>query len=143
MASELEFYLFRTSYAVGQRSGYRRLRPAYHRHGDNDLLVDGHIEDLLGEIRRLLPRAGVPVELSQGEGGAGQYEVTLRHAPPLEMADRHAVYKLGVKQLAGRHGLSATFMAKVQDGQPGSSCHVHISLRRSEGESALAGAMVP
>ena len=45
MASELEFYLFRTSYAVGERSGYRRLRPAYHRHGDNDLLVDGHIED--------------------------------------------------------------------------------------------------
>ncbi len=133
MASELEFYLFRTSYAVGHRSGFRRLRPAYHRHGDNDLLVDGHIEQLLGEIRRFLPQAGVPVELSQGEGGIGQYEVTLRHAAPLEMADRHVVYKHGVKQLAGQHALAATFMAKVRDDQPGSSCHVHISLRAADG----------
>lgn len=138
-ATELEFYLFRTSYELAARSGYRRLRPIYHRQGDNDLLVDGYAEELLGEIRRLMPAAGVPIELSQGEGGVGQFEVTLHHCEPLEMADRHVIYKHGVKTLAQRHGLAATFIAKVRDDQPGSSCHVHLSLRGPEGACALSG----
>ena len=138
-ATELEFYLYRTSYEAGARTDYRRLRPAYHRAGDNDLLVDGHLEPFLGDVRRLVPRAGIPLELSQGEGGVGQFEVTLRHAEPLEMADRHIVYKHAVKTIAQRHGLAATFMAKVRDDQAGSSCHVHLSLRDKAGRDRLGG----
>jgi glutamine synthetase len=138
VATELEFYLFHRGYEAAQRTGYRRLRPAWHRHGDHDLLVDGHCEGLLGDVRRLMPQSGIPVELSQGEGGVGQYEVALEHTAPLAMADRHVTYKLGVKQLAQRHGLSATFMAKVADGQPGSSCHLHLSLARADGSSATS-----
>jgi glutamine synthetase len=144
-ASELEFYAYRTSFAAASRSGYRRLRPAYHRAADNDLLVDAHLEPLLGDIRRLMPLAGIPVELSQGEGGRGQFEVSLHHGDPLETADRHAVYKLGVKTLAERHGLAVTFMAKVADAEPGSSCHVHLSLADARGCALTApgGALTP
>ena len=138
-ASELEFYLYRTSYEEAAALRHHGLRPAYHRHGDNDLLVDGHLEGPLGDIRRMLPRAGVPVELSQGEGGVGQFEVTLHPAEPLAMADRHVVYKHGVKTLAQRHGLAATFMAKVADDQAGSGCHLHLSLTDADGGAALAG----
>jgi glutamine synthetase len=138
-ASELEFYLYRTSYEEAARKGYRKLRPAYHRHGDNDLLVDGHLEGPLGDIRRMLPEAGIPVEVTQGEGGIGQFEVTLSHSKPLEMADRHLVYKHGVKALAQRHGLAATFMAKVEDDQAGSGCHLHLSLMDAGERSVFAG----
>jgi glutamine synthetase len=86
-----------------------------------------------------MPVAGIPVEVAQGEGGVGQFEVTLAHAEPLEMADRHVVYKHGVKALAHRHGLAATFMAKPREGEAGSSCHIHLSLAR-DGESALTAA---
>lgn len=136
-ASELEFYLFRTSYEEAFATGYRDLAPAYHRHGDHDLLVDGHLEHVLGEIRALMPQAGIPVELSQGEGGVGQFEVTLVHCTPLEMADRHVLYKHGVKQIANRHNLAATFMAKVNEAQPGSSCHLHLSLQDVAGRPQL------
>lgn len=139
-ASELEFYLLRTSYGDAADRGYRGLRAAYYRHGDNDLLVDGVVEPLLGDVRRLMPLAGVPIELSQGEGGVGQFEVTLDWSDPTEMADRHTVYKHGVKALGLHHGLAATFMAKFADDQPGSGCHVHLSLFDATGASLLSGA---
>ena len=135
-ATELEFYLFRGSYEALHRDRFRDLTPAYHLGADNDLLVSGWAEDVIGEIRRLMPLAGVPIEASQGEGGVGQHELALEHAPPLEAADRHCVYKHGVRDIAARAGYAATFMAKVADDQTGSSCHVHISISR-DGESAL------
>jgi glutamine synthetase len=136
-ASELEFYLLSSSYADALANGYRSLRPVYHRHGDNDLLVDDVVEPLLGEVRRLMPLADVPIELSQGEGGIGQFEVTLRFTDPLGMADRHVIYKQGVKALAGRRGLAATFMAKLHHDQPGSGCHLHFSMSRPGGENLI------
>src|SRR5688572_18091120 len=48
------------------------------------------------------------------------------------MADRHAVYKAGVKALALQAGLSDTFMAKPHQEEFGSSCHLHCSLRRGD-----------
>ncbi|MBM3885971.1 MAG: glutamine synthetase [Gemmatimonadetes bacterium] len=139
-ASEIEFYVFRNSYEDLHLAGRAALVPAYHRHADHDILVSGVNEDLIGDVRRSMEQAGIAIELSQGEGGAGQHEVTLRHCEPLEMADRHVVYKHGVKALALKHALSATFMAKVFDDQPGSSCHVHLSIRDASGGNALAGA---
>ena len=136
-AAELEFYLYRGSYEALHRDGFRALTPAYHLGADNDLLVSGLAEPVVGEIRRQMPAAGIPVEASQGEGGLGQHELALEHAPPLEAADRHAIYKHGVRHIAAAAGYAATFMAKVADDQAGSSCHVHISIA-SDGRSALA-----
>jgi glutamine synthetase len=135
-ASELEFYVFRGSYERARRLDYRRLVPSYHFHGDNDLLVAGRDEDLIGDIRRLMPLAGIPIEVSQGEGGPGQHELALEHAEPLEAADRHVVYKHGVKELAVLHGKAVTFMAKVHDEIAGSSGHLHLSLGQ-DGRCAL------
>lgn len=139
VASELEFYAYQTSYEELAQAGYGAPQPAYHRAGDNDLLVDGVVEPLLGDIRRLMPAAGIPIELSQGEGGVGQFEVSMRYAAPVEMADHHSVYKLGVKTLAQRRGLAVTFMAKPETAQVGSSCHVHVSLRDRLGANAVCG----
>jgi glutamine synthetase len=52
------------------------------------------------------------------------------------MADRHVVMKQALKELADAQGVSVTFMAKPDAGQPGSSCHLHISLRRLAGQDA-------
>lgn len=136
-ATELEFYLYRGSYEALHGDRFRELVPSYHLGADNDLLVSGWAEEVIGEIRRLMPLAGIPVEASQGEGGLGQHELALGHAPPLEAADRHCVYKHGVRDIAARAGYAATFMAKVADDQAGSSCHIHLSIAR-DGASALS-----
>ena len=46
----------------------------------------------------------------------------------LETADRHLVFKNGVKEIAAQCGRSASFMAKWTMDDSGSSCHMHASL---------------
>ena len=79
-------------------------------------------------IRKGLQGAGIPVENSKGEWGPGQEEINVRYADALEMADRHAILKNGVKEIAFGLGKAVTFMAKWDFGLAGSSSHIHASL---------------
>jgi glutamine synthetase len=135
-ASEIEFYLFRTSYPEAQASQYRALAPSYHLHADNDILIAGYDQEFIRSILHAMDSIGVEVDQWQGEGGPGQHEVNLRYTDPVQMADRHVLYKHGVKALAQGRGLSATFMAKPFTDQAGSSCHVHLCLYHA-GQPAL------
>jgi glutamine synthetase len=54
------------------------------------------------------------------------------------MADRHAVFKQCLKEIADHMGISVTFMAKFAANQAGSSCHIHMSLWRKN-RNAFAG----
>mgnify|MGYP001583146704 FL=1 len=128
MAGELEFYLFNQSYADAWKAEYRGLAPSSDYRIDYHVLQPGRDEALLGDVRRMLPRAGIAVESSKGEWGRGQHEVNLVHAEPLRSADDHVVFKHAVKELAARHGQCASFMAKWCPSEAGSSCHVHLSL---------------
>jgi len=47
-------------------------------------------------------------------------------------ADNHVVYKNSAKEIASQHGKALTFMAKY-DAREGNSCHVHLSLRGTDG----------
>jgi glutamine synthetase len=137
-ATELEHYLFRTSYRDAAKQGYRDIEPAGWYLEDYHILQGTRTEDFHGAVRRHLRDSGVPVETSKGEWGRGQHEVNLRYAGALEMADRHAVFKQCLKEVADAMGLSVTFMAKFAADGAGSSCHIHLSLWRG-GKNAFAG----
>ncbi len=79
-------------------------------------------------IRRGMHAAGIPVEFSKGEAWYGQHEVNTRYADAVTSADRHTIFKNGVKEIAFLNGISATFMAKPSEKDIGSSCHIHSSL---------------
>jgi glutamine synthetase len=81
--------------------------------------------------------AGVPVEFSKGEAGKGQHEINLEYADALDMADRHVIYKNGVKEIASIAGRAITFMAKYSMDEVGSSCHVHSSVWDGDGAASL------
>jgi glutamine synthetase len=137
-ATELEYYLYRSSYRDAAATGYADLRAAGWYLEDYHLLQGARTEDFTATVRRHLRRSGVPVESSKGEWGVGQHELNVRYADALTMADRHVVYKQCLKESADRIGASVTFMAKVATDQAGSSCHVHMSLWR-DGANAFAG----
>lgn len=137
-ASELEHYLFRTSYAAMSRGALPDLTPAGWYLEDYHLMQGARTEDFHGAVRRHLKDSGVPVENSKGEWGRGQHEVNVRYAETLTMADRHVVFKQCMKELADSMGLSVTFMAKIASNQAGSGCHIHFSLWR-KGRNALVG----
>jgi glutamine synthetase len=128
MASELEFYLYKESYAEAWEKGFNDLTPTIPYILDYHILATTMDEAYLGPIRRGMHAAGIPVEFSKGEAWYGQHEVNFRYADAVTSADRHTIYKNGVKEIAFLHGISATFMAKPSENDIGSSCHIHTSL---------------
>jgi glutamine synthetase len=137
-ASELEHYLYRTSYRDANQKGYRDLEPAGWYLEDYHVLQGTRNEAYNAAVRRHLRNSGVPVETSKGEWGNGQHEINVRYAEALEMADRHVIFKQCMKEVADQAGQSVTFMAKVDAGSAGSSCHLHFSLWK-DGINAFAG----
>ncbi|MFY0598400.1 MAG: glutamine synthetase [Cyclobacteriaceae bacterium] len=95
--------------------GYSVLKSSQNAGYFNDLF------DLLGQF-------GIPLEGLHTETGPGVYEAAIRYSDILESADRAVLFKTSVKELANKHGIAASFMAKPFQELPGCSGHVHQSL---------------
>jgi glutamine synthetase len=137
MGSELEFFLLKETYAEAHANGYAGLTPSVPYILDYHILASTYDEPLLRAIRNGMHAAGMRVETSKGEAWPGQHEVNFRFSDALTMADNHAIYKNGAKEIAYLRGCSITFMAKPFEDWIGSSCHIHSSLFRGE-EAAFA-----
>jgi glutamine synthetase len=138
-ATELELYLFNDTFEEAAKKNYTDLETMGSYIEDYHILQGTKEESLVAEIRRHLDRSGVPVESSKGEWGPGQQEIGLRYDQLVEMADRHVIYKTAAKEIAWAQGRSLTFMAKWDERYAGSSCHLHLSLRDSDGKALFAG----
>jgi glutamine synthetase len=136
-ASELEFYLYKESYAEAHEKDFSNLTPTIPYILDYHILATTMDEQYLGAIRRGMHGAGIPVEFSKGEAWYGQHEVNTRYADAVTSADRHTIYKNGVKEICFLNDISATFMAKPSEKDIGSSCHVHSSLFGDDDTSAF------
>jgi len=100
-------------------------------------LRTGQHKDFVHELLDACENFDIPVEGLHTETGPGVYEVALKYAPAVEMADRAALFKTLAKEVASHHGLSVTFMAKWNPNLPGSSGHLHQSLWDSTREKNL------
>jgi glutamine synthetase len=138
-ATELEFFLFKDSYEEAHEKHWKGLVPHTNTIEDYQILQTAREEYILKRIRNEMCEAGIPVEFSKGEAGRGQHEVNVTYAGALETADRHLVFKNGIKEIAAQEGRAATFMAKWTMDDVGSSCHLHISLTDSTTGAPLMG----
>ena len=136
MASELEFYLLRDTYEGAAKKNFHDLEPFGWYNEDYHLLQASKAEPLYRRFRNEMSAAGVPVEFSKGEAAPGQHEVNIHYGSALESADRHVLFKHGLKEMAWQSGHAVTFMAKPDHGWTGNSAHVHVSLRRTKGGAA-------
>jgi glutamine synthetase len=135
--SELEFYLLKESYSEAFATHYRDLTPTIPYILDYHILATTFDEDVIGDLRRSMQAAGIPVESSKGEAWPGQHEINFRFSDALTTADRHAIYKNGAKEIANKHGQAITFMAKPDHSWIGNSCHIHSSLWSPDGSHSL------
>lgn len=118
IALEMEFYLL-------DRETHKPLISEMNTYG----VYDGSPYDaILTDIMKNLVDYGLPVEAGMQEYGTGQMEITLRYDSALRAADDAILMRSAVKELAARHGLVATYMAKPFDEESGSGLHVHQSL---------------
>ncbi len=130
--TELEFMVYDDTYEEAWNKSYRTLVPANQYNVDYSILGTSRVEPLLRDIRNQMYAAGLVVESAKGECNLGQHEIAFRYADVLTTADQHVVYKNGAKEIAAQHGKSLTFMAKF-DEREGNSCHVHMSVRGTDG----------
>lgn len=138
-ASELEYYVYEDSYKQASQKNYNDLDPLGWYIEDYHMLQGTRQEKFTAVARRHLKHSGIPVENSKGEWGHGQHELNVRYAEALVMADRHAIFKQCLKEVADALGLSVTFMAKPSpESAAGSSCHIHLSLWNGD-ENAFEG----
>ncbi|TSE21873.1 glutamine synthetase family protein [Tepidimonas aquatica] len=130
VAPELEFYLTARNTdpntllhpPVGRSGRAETSRQAYSIDAVNEF------DPLFEEIYDCCDKMELNVDTLIHEVGAGQMEINFFHAHPLELADEVFLFKRTVREVALRHDMYATFMAKPIAGEPGSAMHIHQSL---------------
>jgi glutamine synthetase len=127
---EPEFFLFKTE-------GESILLEPSDDGGYFDLAPVDQSEDCRRDIVLELERLGFLVEAAHHEVAEGQSEINFRFANALVAADNLQQFKLVVKNVARRHGLHATFMAKPVYGINGSGMHTNCSLTDANGVNAF------
>jgi glutamine synthetase len=151
---EAEFYIFdEARFDQNQHSGYyfidssegvwgsgdpgsRGYRPRY-KEGYFPVPPMDQYQDLRSEMVLTMQKAGIQIEVQHHEvGTAGQAEIDMRFDTLLAMADKVMLYKYIVKNVAWRHGKTATFMPKPLFMDNGSGMHTHQSLWRN-GENLM------
>lgn len=126
VGAELEFYLLD-----------EKDNPAYDGIQCYSLPNGEALDPALKDIELMLEAAGIEIEASGTEYGPAQAEINLTYGDALAVADATLLFKNAVKQIARRHGLKATFMAKPWENESGSSFHVHQSLWSIDGTTNL------
>jgi glutamine synthetase len=96
-------------------------------------------QDLRTEMALVMEQLGIQVERQHHEvATAGQAEIDFRFDTLVKTADRMMLYKYIVKNVARKHGKTATFMPKPLFGDNGSGMHTHLSLWK-KGKPLFAG----
>jgi len=80
--------------------------------------------DLMDQLREF----DIPLEGLHTETGPGVIEAAIVGASGIEAVDRAVLFKSAVKEIAYRHGIIATFMARWNTQMPGCGGHIHQSL---------------
>src|SRR5499426_3428179 len=90
-------------------------------------------QDIRAEMVREMEKVGIRIEKHHHEvATAGQAEIDMRFMSLVKMADALQWYKYIVKNVAKRHGKTATFMPKPIFGDNGSGMHTHQSVWKGE-----------
>jgi glutamine synthetase len=142
LAAEFEFFVFKESAESLHAKGFRDLQPISPGMFGYSWVRTGQHADFCHAILDDLLSFGIPIEGLHTETGPGVYEAAIQYDSALRAADKAALFKTAVKQLATRHGYSVTFMAKWNAALPGSSGHLHHSLWK-EGRNVFHDAFDP
>ena len=94
--------------------------------------VRNHYTPFLDTLVPTLRAYGIDIITHNCEYAGSQYETNYGPGRNLAGVDKAFAFKNGMKELAHRSGLIASFMAKPFAGLSGSGCHLHISLADKE-----------
>ena len=127
-SQEFEWFNFKETPDTLHEKDFKQLKPLTPGMFGYSILRTSLQNPFFTDLFELITKFGVPIEGLHTETGPGTYEAAITHSDILEAADRAVLFKTSVKEIAYRHGILATFMAKWNENLPGCSGHVHQSL---------------
>src|SRR5271166_5261008 len=90
-------------------------------------------QDIRTEMSLVMESLGIKIERQHHEvATAGQAEIDFRFDTLVKTADNMMLYKYVIKNIAKKHGKTATFMPKPLFGDNGSGMHTHQSLWKKD-----------
>ena len=136
-SQEFEWYNFaETPQSVNEKQ-YKNLIPLTPGMFGYSILRTSLENPFFTDLFELLKKFNIPLEGLHTETGPGVLEAAIVYADLLEAADRAVLFKTAVKEIAYKHGIMSTFMAKVSENLPGCGGHVHQSLWDKTGKKNL------
>lgn len=136
-SQEFEWFNFAETPQSAHEKQYRNLVPLTPGMFGYSILRSTLKNDYFSDLFVLLNKYNVPLEGLHTETGPGTYEAAIQYASLPEAADRAVLFKTAVKEIAYRHGIMATFMAKIHESLPGCGGHIHQSLWDGGGKKNL------
>jgi len=127
--AECEFFLLNTDDA-GEVSLNVKEKASYFDIGPLDMS-----ENIRRDIVLTLEEMGINIKSSHHEIAKAQHEIDFTDQDALKCADAIQTFRMAVKTLAKRHGLSASFMPKLFDSENGSGMHFKISIFDDNGKN--------
>ncbi|HZH65225.1 MAG TPA: glutamine synthetase family protein, partial [Flavisolibacter sp.] len=131
-SQEFEWYNFKETPQSANDKGFRNMMPLAPGMFGYSVLRTSLNNPFFSDLFELLTKFDVPIEGLHTETGPGTYEAAIMYSDILLAADRAVLFKTAVKEIAFRHGIMATFMAKVNEQLPGCGGHIHQSLWKKE-----------
>lgn len=136
-SQEFEWFNFLETPQELEDKSYTNIRPMTPGMFGYSMLRSSQKSDYFHDLFDLLNKFEVPLEGLHTETGPGVYEAAIVYSDVMEAADRACLFKTGVKEIAYRHGIMASFMAKWNQQYPGCSGHIHQSLWDMDGKNNL------
>ncbi|WP_242206657.1 glutamine synthetase family protein [Aestuariivivens insulae] len=136
-SQEFEWFNFReTSHSVSEKNfqSLQALTPGMFGYS---ILRMSENSDFFNALFEHLKSFGVPLEGLHTETGPGVTEAAIQYSGILEAADRATLFKSATKEIAYKHGIMASFMAKQTSKLPGCSGHIHQSLWDKDNKNNL------
>ncbi|MGM9680238.1 MAG: glutamine synthetase family protein [Eubacteriales bacterium] len=122
VGTENEFYLFKAD-ENGEDTGIPLDNASY-----MDIAPADKGENVRREICLTLEEMGITPERSYHEEGPGQNEIVFKAGDPLAAADHFMTYKMVVRTVAAKNGLSACFDPKPMPEYAGSGLRISFTL---------------
>jgi len=127
-AQEFEWFNFKETPQSLKDKNYTDPEPLTPGMFGYSILRTSQYYEYYNDIFNLLGQFNIPLEGLHTETGPGVYEAAIIHDHIIAAADKAVLLKNAVKEIAYKHGIMASFMAKWNSNLPGCSGHVHQSL---------------
>ena len=130
---EYEWFNFEETPESVDDKGFRKMNPLTPGMFGYSALRSSLCSPFFHDLMDLLEEFDIPLEGLHTETGPGVYEAAIQNCDAMVQGDRAVLFKTAVKEIAYRHDILPTFMARWNTDLPGCSGHIHQSLWDDKG----------